>query len=156
MNRHRILRLLRIGWSAGCVIACLLLIGLWVRSYWWSDHFTFTKYEVWSVRGNFVIHFFTGSGGFPSAELLGYGKTSLKNTASPPYGTPTWDFLVMYGSTWRGMPTYITCRLPALFVVSVMGMVVPWIPWSKRFSLRALLVVTTVVAVVLGVIVWVR
>jgi hypothetical protein len=37
MTRPRIPRLLRIGWSAGCVIVCLLLIALWVRSYFWTD-----------------------------------------------------------------------------------------------------------------------
>jgi hypothetical protein len=31
---------------------------------------------------------------------------------------------------------------------------VPWIYWSNRFSLRTLQIVTTLVAVVLGLIVW--
>jgi hypothetical protein len=30
----------------------------------------------------------------------------------------------------------------------------PWFPWSKRFSLRTLLIATTLVAVVLGLVVW--
>jgi hypothetical protein len=29
-------RKLRIAWSAGCAIACVLLIVLWVRSYYWD------------------------------------------------------------------------------------------------------------------------
>src|SRR5688572_11430213 len=33
----RILRLLRIAFSATCGISCLLLIALWVRSYAWHD-----------------------------------------------------------------------------------------------------------------------
>ena len=33
-------RKLRIGWSAGCVLACVVLIALWVRSYWRYDTFT--------------------------------------------------------------------------------------------------------------------
>ena len=28
-------RKLRIAWSVGCGILCVLLIVLWVRSYWW-------------------------------------------------------------------------------------------------------------------------
>ena len=39
MDRPRILRLLRIAFSAVCGIVCLLMIALWVRSYWWSDYF---------------------------------------------------------------------------------------------------------------------
>ena len=31
-------RKLRIAWSAVCGIVCLLLIVLWVRSYWWRDY----------------------------------------------------------------------------------------------------------------------
>ena len=30
-------RKLRIAWSVGWGIACVLLIVLWVRSYWWVD-----------------------------------------------------------------------------------------------------------------------
>src|SRR5438105_3321157 len=33
----RTLRYLRISFSATCLIACVLLIALWVRSYWWVD-----------------------------------------------------------------------------------------------------------------------
>jgi hypothetical protein len=30
-------RKLRIAWSVACAIACVLLIALWVRSYWAVD-----------------------------------------------------------------------------------------------------------------------
>src|SRR5262245_38892055 len=33
MNRQRLIRVLRIAWSVGFGIFCLLLIALWVRSY---------------------------------------------------------------------------------------------------------------------------
>src|SRR5258705_12148017 len=33
--------------------------------------------------------------------------------------------------------------------------IVPWLPWPKRFTLCTLLIATTLVAVVLGLIVWV-
>jgi hypothetical protein len=43
--------------------------------------------------------------------------------------------------------------LPVLIVASLTA--VPWLPcWSKRFSLRTLLIMTTLVAVLLGLIVW--
>src|SRR4051794_41795509 len=34
-------RTLRIAFSATCLIACVLLIVLWVRSYWWVDQIDF-------------------------------------------------------------------------------------------------------------------
>jgi hypothetical protein len=44
--------------------------------------------------------------------------------------------------------------VPFWFVtlVAVVGGLIPWIRWSKRFSLRTLLIATTLVAVVLGLI----
>ena len=37
MDRPRLIRGLRIAVSAVCGILCVLLIVLWVRSYWWQD-----------------------------------------------------------------------------------------------------------------------
>ena len=34
----RYFRYLRIAFSATCLITCVLLIVLWVRSYWWEDN----------------------------------------------------------------------------------------------------------------------
>jgi hypothetical protein len=39
-------RKLRIAFSVTCLIACVLLIVLWVRSYWWSDDL-----EQWRADG---------------------------------------------------------------------------------------------------------
>lgn len=39
-------------------------------------------------------------------------------------------------------------------VVFVLIAAVPWSPWSRRFSLRTLLIATTLLAVVLGLAVW--
>ena len=34
-------RKLRIAWSAAWAIVAVLLIALWVRSYWWADSFSY-------------------------------------------------------------------------------------------------------------------
>ena len=48
-------RKLRIAFSATCLIACVLLIALWVRSYWridWLSHLSSNSYaNVASARG---------------------------------------------------------------------------------------------------------
>jgi hypothetical protein len=33
-------RKLRIAWSVGWGVLCLLLVALWVRSYWWRDTYS--------------------------------------------------------------------------------------------------------------------
>ena len=38
MNRPRILRLLRIAFSALCGTVCLMLNVIWVPSYWWAEY----------------------------------------------------------------------------------------------------------------------
>src|SRR5262245_39336159 len=40
MDRPRLIRGLRIAWSAWWGIVCILLIALWVRSYWRSEGVT--------------------------------------------------------------------------------------------------------------------
>ena len=47
------------------------------------------------------------------------------------------------------LPHWVYAILPAMLAV------IPWV-WPKRFSLRTLLIATTLVAVVLGLIVWLR
>src|SRR5262245_33628800 len=37
MERTKLVRGLRIAWSVWCGILCVLLVLLWVRSYWWSN-----------------------------------------------------------------------------------------------------------------------
>jgi hypothetical protein len=53
-------RKLRIAWSVGWGVVCLLLIALWVRSYWWTD-------SIWR---------YTPTGGTRIDSL--YGKAILK------------------------------------------------------------------------------
>src|SRR5262245_24453789 len=43
-------RKLRIAWSAVCGVVCLLLIVLWVRSYWWADFVNIDAPSPWAVQ----------------------------------------------------------------------------------------------------------
>ena len=51
---------------------------------------------------------------------------------------------------------WLDVTVPISFIALVVGTcaAIPWIGWSNRFSLRTLLIATTLVAVVLGAIVW--
>jgi hypothetical protein len=53
MNRRRKLWLLRTAFSAVCGIVCLLLILLWVRSYFADDVFAWNTYS--TVMGEFAV-----------------------------------------------------------------------------------------------------
>jgi hypothetical protein len=117
-----VLRYLRIGFSITCLIACVLLIVLWVRSYWGHFDIRFPRSDHWlcSLRGWTQL-------------LCDSDRDPLTGMARPEFIIPFW------------LPT----------VLAVASSAAPWLPWwSKRFSLRTLLIVMTLVALVLGLIVW--
>lgn len=110
-------RKLRIAWSVGGGIVCLLLILLWVRSYWWADLLAYTRgqtylavgsgrveiaammWEVWDYSGDVYSHnhsmfgtvgawFFTALGGIqPAEDAVGFDKILLRPQV---VGAVTW------------------------------------------------------------------
>ena len=55
--------------------------------------------------------------------------------------------------SWKGMLTGIgIVKIPHLPVVLLLITlaVLPWVPWSRRYSLRAFLVIVTLLALLLG------
>jgi hypothetical protein len=137
------LRKLRIAWSVSWVLACVLLLALWVRSYSWMDMVQLPGAKSFtSHQGQF--HFnkpivFIGTG--PSPLVLPashYGITSVPRDV--PYGVN-----ILYGG--------LSVRIWGVgMVVCAIG-IAPWMP--QRYSLRILLIDTTLVAVVLGTVAWV-
>jgi hypothetical protein len=160
-------RKLRIAWSVVWAIPCVLLIVLWVRSYFKLDYvyyeMTLKTYSMASYHGRFRIvrtdffgpsqaksqermfyslplpagkwRFYNDWGGQPLPSYLGFESSWL----SGPIPMNVWS-VVPY---W--FPT-LACSLVALF---------PWLHKLRaRFTLRTLLTATTLVAVVLGLIVW--
>jgi hypothetical protein len=153
------LKYLRIAVTALGLTACVLLIALWVRSYWYDD----------LVRGPFV----------KSEQLrfhseVGWLSLGVARATKP---TSRWSFIcqnieerhkaeldhIAEGGTVQRIPPSFGLRrqwrayyllLPHWFVLSMIATlaVLPWIGWSKRFSLRTLLIAMALVAVVLGII----
>ena len=148
-------RKLRIAWSVACGIACLLLIVLWVRSYWWED----TLRVPYSVAR--VEYFFITSG-----HGLIYSVLYLYGSSEPGFGietravegealfvddsTPLRDWHWFRVVHWQKFTVlYMPHWFPVLVAATLAS--VPWIHKLRfSFSLRALLIATTVVAVALG------
>jgi hypothetical protein len=139
MTRTRILRSLRIAFSTGCGIVCLLLIVLWVRSYWKDDGIAL-------IRSNRLT-------------ILGSVHGTLYCYSHPPMRAPYTDTGWRFGSSQpRSVPTFLfesqlnpkdtRIRLPHWYVAPIIGALafVPWIHWSRRFSLRTLLLAMFLVA----------
>jgi hypothetical protein len=145
MSRN--LRYLRILWTVFCGIVCVLLIVLWVRSYWWHDILQLGDGRaVASCLG--TVHacvVSVGPGLEPRWILTG---SQLLKPATQKYSCLGIGFSP--GKFWPGV--VIPDWLPTLLFATLAA--APWIRWSKRFSIRTLLIATTLIAVVLGVIVW--
>jgi hypothetical protein len=140
-------RKLRIAWSVVCAIACVLLIALWVRSYTWRDGvwgrfsdlqgFVLSSYE-----GRIQLALERGLGIFPWRIV--YAEPVERN--GPPNYFPAIECpLSTFGQYWA-MPYWLLLALLSPLAAA---------PWLRlRFSLRTLLIATTLVAVVLGAIVY--
>jgi len=157
-------RKLRIAWSVAWGIACLLLVALWVRSYWWMDVLFYrpgpiTLYQVTAQAGVF--------GYLDASEHLQLQRLRISQpigwSLSSGYDTRTrnehgrymgnrsthrsyWDWIIpgfnRSEAGWAWVPMWIFVILSAALATA------PWLRW--RFSLRTLLIATTLVAVGLG------
>jgi hypothetical protein len=138
-----VVRYLRIAFSATCGIICLLLIVLWVRSYWWMDCTSLLrKYSLTSFRGDIFIEkpvVINYSGPNPSQVSFSPGRYGISSLPSDLPG------LIIGKGGWT-FPYW----LPIVSTIAVCA--APWLPF--RFSLRTLLIALTLVAGVLGAIIY--
>jgi hypothetical protein len=145
-------RKLRIAWSVFCGLACVLLIVLWVRSYGREGihYFRGTFCRTQSSNGKFSFEYFRPE----------YSLDKSTNNVQPING-----FAVERMPRWlssRGLNLYCSSglfriELPYKFLLPFAA-VVTVLPWTRqlrfRFSLRTLLITTTLIAVVLGLAIW--
>jgi hypothetical protein len=162
-------RKLRIAWSVGCAIACVLMIVLWVRSNSYCDSWTRTgtgipkRIDLQSWRGRILL-LVHPSQAPPSRDEL--HKWILRTTPSAEWeerveaaarlgdlvSPPKVISLTTTQGAWQ---IWATDWL--LLLLSATIAFIPWIrilPWPKRFSLRTLLIATTLVAVALGLVIY--
>ena len=148
---RRLLGYLRIGFSAGCGIVCLLMIAWWARSYSWMDGF-FVKLlpsghvQVSAGDGRMCI--------WLERKPIDRWFSSHSRLITEKLPAPDAEDRI---------PWLDVCPFPNLIriytahwllaVVAGSLAVIPWCP--RKFTLRGLLLVTTVIATVVGVIVWV-
>src|SRR5690242_190518 len=130
-------RKLRIAWSVVWGLAAVLLIVLWVRSYWrWDVESIYWpgtySYALESLHGRlfFVGTYAPNGNGFFSYSLPAPLHCDLDSYANR-FG---FAFAIVPTIEWIGAPYW------SLLVAAAALAVGPWTVWSKRFSLRTLLV----------------
>lgn len=134
-------RKLRITWTVAWGVVAVLLCVLWVLSYRWTSDFSTSWFgKRWSFHSNsgqlFIILI------YERGDLPGLFPPQL--TIRPV--TTRFEFS-RYGASFYA-------RMPHCFLTIIAAMIAA-LPWLivARFSLRTLLIATTLVAVVMGLVV---
>jgi hypothetical protein len=151
----RLFRYWRIAFSALCGLAAVLFLALWMRSCKTTDAFT-----VPLGSGTLIFGSLPGECGAEIVEGTRLGwQWSSRDTDRARAEVPKTKPNLMSG-VW-GRFAYIYDRGPLVIVpdwffigVAAALSAAPWVRWSNQFSLRTLLITITLVAVVLGLIVW--
>lgn len=141
-------RKLRIAWSVFWGVVAALLVVLWVRSYWWYDFangpIANTDFIIQQVSG--IVHCAIG----PSGVYTQF-QFAIEPASIPPF-VPYRQFDFGYNANqgWHVQLPHWFLLLAVVILTALPSL--PWLP--SRFSLRILLIATTLVAVGLGVVVW--
>jgi hypothetical protein len=154
-------RLLNIA-SIVCLVACVALMGMWVRSYRAQDEF---RALLW---GNRVVIVDSLRGRTHSIECLadesllgrfwpwsiGGRPMMVDDGDKTPYSTPKLVNCLGFGATVA--QKWISVGLPFWFLVFSSGSlaVICRLRWPPQFTLRGLFIATTFLAVVLGMNAW--
>jgi hypothetical protein len=145
-------RKLRISWSVAWGVLCVLLIAMWVRSYRWHDTLVFNVPSRASAAGwNKGELFFVSN----SPPITLRREFSFQHE-EPDYEHKFEDTFLGFQSLMTNGNFLLLVPLWCATIVSIVCSATPWLRWSNRFSLRTLLIATTLVAVVLGLIAWLR
>jgi hypothetical protein len=140
-------RLLNIA-SIVCLVLCVALMGMWVRSYCARDEFRSRS------MGERVFS-------------LVSGRRQVRLNESVQYNVPPFPIDSSWDAAQQGY--WDVCGVQAMFSWTAIGVVLPyWLivlasgalamalrpRWPPRFTLRSLFIATTFLAVVLGMIAW--
>jgi len=145
------LKYLRIAVTALSLTACVLLVALWVRSHYFYDDVRvplpgMRMFDFTSFPEHLDFHVWNDLDRNPQWE---FRSLSLDELAEERIELPTTGlgFYAWLESNYWGI------RLPHWFLV-LLTSTLATLPWLRsRFSVRTLLIATTLVAVVLGVVV---
>jgi hypothetical protein len=152
---RRRFRKLRIAWSVGWGLLAILLCALWVSSYWqWQSLRYFVTNDDWFVWCQEDGEMALTVENYPN--LPAFIDRQWQFETFPPRSPKSQMPINAHASSFffyraadgftMAMPTWVL----VIGVSTLAGL--PWLPW--RFSLRTMLIATTLVAIMLGLIVY--
>ncbi len=149
-------RNLRIAWSVVCGVAAVLLTALWIQSYH-NGHLQgyFSPPSDYCCCRSF--------NGFIVVLRMVSSNSPAQSTGLYTYHVDSEPLDIGVSHTWSGFvfdfrsTSFWWIQVPYWFLVAVPSCcsAAPWIRRCNRFSLRTLLVGTTLIAIMLGLIAWI-
>src|SRR3954454_13968040 len=133
---------LRIAWSAFCGVACVLLLALWVRSYWYWDIVA----KGWGATPNQCVRLDSYSGAFSMLYLderndstitFARWKVTTLPSAKADTFVPIGGFDDGYaGFLYKRLSDGFEIDLPYWFLAPIPGLCawLPWQRWPRTFS----------------------
>ena len=154
MDRPRLIRVLRIAWSAWWGLLCVLSIGLWVRSYWRSDTISFPiastrSLSLGAVHGVFYSEYIHWNDEAPAPQFEFESERISAETPEFLAARPSFEWDMSQGGDGDSLSVSLPYWLPV--VLSAATALVPVV--VRRFSLRTLFVAMTLIAAGLGMVV---
>jgi hypothetical protein len=145
-------RKLRIAVSVFFALVAVALCVLWVRSYWWWDVVVFNRQQN-AIDGTSAFGS-VGIGIVPKQLPADTGFFAYEANApfrKEFYETSTLGFQLQHFAPGQGR-IIVPIWLPIACFLALSA--ATWLRWSSRFSLRTMLIAMTLIAVVLGLGVW--
>jgi hypothetical protein len=144
-------RKLRIAWSVAWGIAAVLMLALWLRSFWcWDDCWLKLSNSYFahgiSAEGRIVIWVEHSS----LNRRFEFNVDPLSIHRSPP-GHERHPWIGLYISP-SGNTHFFQLAHGFLVMIAAALAAIPWCP--TRFSMRGMLLATTCIALIIGLIVW--
>jgi hypothetical protein len=152
----RYLRYLRIAFSAFCGLMCVLLVVLWVRSYWRYDRFVYVEnLRYIGIESNAAaFYFWIGLDDDDTAGWTFRGSWDLSSAASEYPKMANRADRTSSIFEWHSYPNSSVYAVASYWFLVLVASLFGALPWLRcRFSLRTLLFVMMVVAVAIGVVV---
>jgi hypothetical protein len=151
-------RNLRIAWSVLWGLAAVLLIVLWARSYWCGHKIVgqLTTTEAFILESRLgrievtIVELPYGSFRSVPFSIIAHGPQRSFGDTVIGFDAPETVGGFFFGRSGGFRWVIVPYRF-VLLLASVLA-AIPWIP--RRFTLRTLLIATTLVALALGLIVW--
>jgi hypothetical protein len=150
-------RLLNIA-SIVCLVLCVALMGMWVRSYYWLDDFNFTPrgctIGVGSASGRIAIGAMPAKIN-PEKKLVEFTHSPFADWRSDMNRIDRQFSIIAQNGFVRDSNVFAFV-IPYWFAVLIAGALsfAPWPRVTYRFTLRTLFIAMTLLAVVLGMIAW--